>query len=92
LLDFNKFIGVAANGGADLRPVARSHEGGRARLHTFESESFKTSLAISIGLNQGLDVVARGGVVTGFDLGLEVSGEVFGKGDGDGVHGVQILE
>ena len=39
------------------------------------------------GLNQCLDIIARGRVVTGFDLGLEVGGEVFGKGDGEGVHG-----
>jgi hypothetical protein len=56
-------------------------------LETFKGESFEAVLAISIGLNQSLDIIARGGVVTGFDLGLEVGGKVFGKGDGEGVHG-----
>ena len=88
LLDFNKFIGVAANGGADLRPVARSYGGGGARLDAFESEGFETSLAISISLNQGLDIIARGGVVTRFDFGLEVGREAFWEGNGEGVHGV----
>jgi hypothetical protein len=79
---------VVANGGADLRPVIRSHGGGGARLDTFESEGFKTSLAIAIGLDESLDIIARGGVVTGFDLGLEVGGEAFWEGDREGVHGV----
>jgi hypothetical protein len=58
-------------------------------LDTFEGEGFE---AIAIGLNQGLDIIARGVIVTGFDLGLEVGGEVFGEGDGEGVHGVVGIE
>jgi hypothetical protein len=34
---------VVANGGADLRPVIRSHGGGGARLDTFESKGFRRS-------------------------------------------------
>jgi hypothetical protein len=35
-----------------------------------------------------LDIIARSSIVTGFDLGLEVGGEVFGEGDGESVHSV----
>jgi hypothetical protein len=71
-----------------MRPVVWSYVGGGARLDTFEGESFEPRLAVAIGLNQGLDIIARSGIVTGFDLGLEVGGEVFRKGDGEGVHDV----
>jgi hypothetical protein len=57
-------------------------------LDAFKGKSFETSLAIAIGLNQSLDIITRGGVVTEFDLGLEVGGEVFGEGDGEGVPSV----
>jgi hypothetical protein len=78
---------VLADGGADLHPVVRGHRGGGAGLDAFEGEGFEAILAIAIGLDQGLDIIARGGVVTGFDLDLEVGGEVFGESDGEGVHG-----
>lgn len=83
---------VLANGGADVRPVVWGHRGGGTGLNAFEGKGFKSGLAIVIGLNQGLDIIARGGVVPGFDLGLEVGGEVFGEGDGEGVHGVLRIE
>lgn len=49
-------------------------------------------MLVLVLLDEGLDVVAGGGVVSSGDFGFEVGGEGFGEADGDCVHGFWVVE
>lgn len=79
------------DGAADVVPVVLGHGGGWSGVDALKGEGFETiELGFVLGLillEEGLDVVAGGGIVFGGEFGLEVDGEVFGEADGDGAHG-----
>jgi hypothetical protein len=67
---------VLANLGADVAPVVAGH-GGSGGVEGLEEFGFELSFAGEVFDDEGLDVVAEGGVLLGSDLGLEVGSEVF---------------
>jgi len=56
-------------------------------VDTFEGKGFEAGFLGLIGLDQGLDVVLGGGVMTSGDLGFKITGEVFGEDGGDRAKG-----
>jgi hypothetical protein len=68
---------VLADLGADVAPVVASYRGSGG-VEGLEEFGFELSFAGEVFDDEGLNVVAEGGVLPGSDLGLEVGGEVFG--------------
>ena len=69
---------VLANGGADVLPVGWGHGGGGG-VEGDQQLTFETGFVGEISLDEGLDVVAGSGILSGGDFGLKVGARLPGS-------------